>query len=177
MDSELLYYSAANGKITKKLLTALTKSDNTTPFLNFKNYQTVAKVVDVYDGDTVKVVMPVFKTQTFRFSVRISRIDCPEIRPKTKDVLKKKIEKEFAIEIREYTKKLLLNKYVRLDCKGLDKYGRLLAEIYFTYGEKRDVNFSDHLINKRMAVLYDGGTKVKDVCLALGRVSLREEKK
>ena len=46
---------------------------------SFKGDIKEAKVVDVYDGDTVKVVFAV-QGKLFKFSCRIQHVDTPEIR-------------------------------------------------------------------------------------------------
>ena len=42
---------------------------------------------------------------------------------------------------------------VMMNCKELDKYGRVLADVS---------NFSDILVNEKLAYRYDGGTKLTD---------------
>ena len=60
--------------------------DNTVPFVpKIKS----AKVIKVYDGDTITIAykISIFDRKYYRFSVRLARIDCPEIR--TKDPVEK----------------------------------------------------------------------------------------
>merc|ERR1719384_38722 len=59
--------------------------DNCKPFVAPIKY---AKVVKVYDGDTVTIVAPLFDGVISRFRVRLNGIDAPEIR--TKDEWEKK---------------------------------------------------------------------------------------
>ena len=110
-----------------------------------------ARVVKVYDGDTITIVGFPENTdkKLYKFSVRISGIDCPEMRTSSEE------EKEFAIKARDTLSSLILNNIVRLENISTDKYGRLLADVW--YGE--DINISEWLIEKRLAVSYDGGTK------------------
>jgi len=121
--------------------------DNTTPFIpNIKR----AKVIKVYDGDTITIAskVSVFSKKYYRFSVRLARIDCPELRTKNTT------EKEYAIKAKESLERLILNKYVNLKVIKTDKYGRLLAEVYF---ENKSIN--DWLLHNHLAVEYSGGTK------------------
>tara|TARA_B110000503_G_C7153955_1_gene416412 strand:- start:1721 stop:2140 length:420 start_codon:yes stop_codon:yes gene_type:complete len=111
---------------------------------------TEGKVVKVYDGDTITVAtkLPYENSPYYRFSVRLKGIDCPEIKTKNKD------EKECATLARDYLRNILMDKMVILKEVELEKYGRILAHVYFN-----DCNISDTLCEKRLAVKYDGGTK------------------
>ena len=108
------------------------------------------KVIKVYDGDTITIAskMPFDQSPYYRFSVRLKGIDCPEIRTKNAE------EKQCAILTRNFLKDLLMDKIVTLKEVELEKYGRILADVYLD-----EVNLSDLLCEKHMAVKYDGGTK------------------
>lgn len=84
----------------------------------------------------------------YRFSVRIHGIDCPEIRTTSKS------EKQCAEIAKDFLLKTIMNKYVSLENVDLDKYGRILADVFID-GE----NISDMLLKERLAVRYDGGKK------------------
>ena len=111
------------------------------------------RVVDVYDGDTVKVVFPLTDKEPerlFRWNCRLINVDTPEIRTKN---LK---EKEYAKEARDALRKKILNNIVEVHCKDFDKYGRLLVEIVY-----ENVNINKWLIDNNYAKVYDGGKKSK----------------
>jgi endonuclease YncB( thermonuclease family) len=111
---------------------------------------TQGRVVDVYDGDTITIVGYVkHNPELFRFSVRLNGIDCPEMRTKNPN------EKLIAGFAKKYLHDIISDKVVTLEDVGLDKYGRLLAKVIFG---PRDV--AKELVEKNMAVPYDGGTKV-----------------
>ena len=80
--------------------------------------------------------------------MRLNGLDCPEMR--TRDVK----EKLIAVKARDYVANIILNKIITLKEVKLDKYGRLLAYVYY---EKRCIN--SELIERNLAVSYDGGTK------------------
>ena len=84
-------------------------------------------VVKVYDGDTITIAATVERCSStfYKFSVRLTRIDTPEIKGKTDD------EKQAAIKARDTLSQKILNKKVSLKDIKYDKYGRLLAEVYF----------------------------------------------
>ena len=111
---------------------------------------TGGKVIKVYDGDTITIAskMPWDNSPYYRFSVRINGIDCPEIKGKTEN------EKQCAILAREHVDHLVNGKIVHLENVSLEKYGRILADVFI-----EGVNIGQSLLEKRLAVSYDGGKK------------------
>lgn len=107
-------------------------------------------VLKVYDGDTITIAskLPYPESPIYRFSVRLNGIDCPEIKGKDEN------EKECAKIAKEKMTSLVLKKIVTLENVETEKYGRLLADVYVG-----DLHVNKHLIEKRLAVKYDGGTK------------------
>ena len=53
--------------------------------------------------------------------------------------------------------KLKLNKIIKLEIKGKEKYGRILADVLFN-----GTNMNDWMVQKGYAVNYDGGKKIRD---------------
>ena len=106
--------------------------DNTIPFIpNFSK----CKVVKVYDGDTITVAAYLKgNPQCYRFSVRLRGIDSPEIRTKNES------EKAAAILSRDQLLVKILHKIVYLKNIGKEKYGRLLADVFYN-----DVNCNQFL--------------------------------
>lgn len=110
------------------------------------------QVIKVYDGDTITIAskLPFNDSPLYRLSVRLNGIDTPEIKSKSED------EKICAKEVRDELAKLILNKIITLKNIKSEKYGRILADVYFG-----DLHINEWLIQNRMAVKYDGGTKIK----------------
>jgi micrococcal nuclease len=108
-------------------------------------------VIKVYDGDTITIAskLPYPLSPLYRFSVRLNGIDCPEIKGKND------IEKECAQIAKKELSDLILNKVVSLKNVETEKYGRILADVYLG-----DLHLNKHMIDKRLAVSYDGGTKI-----------------
>jgi endonuclease YncB( thermonuclease family) len=123
------------------------KYDDTTPFVPPIK---TGKVIKVYDGDTITIAgkMPWPESPIYRFSVRINGIDCPEIRGKCES------EKKCAVLARNHVDNLVNGKIVRLENVSLEKYGRILADVYV-----ENVHVGNNLIEKRLAVSYAGGKK------------------
>lgn len=109
------------------------------------------KVVKVYDGDTITIATKfpkVSDSPVYRFSVRLNGIDSAEIKGKTF------AEKEQAIIARDALAKLIMDKTVVLKNLSMEKYGRVLADIYLG-----DLHVNQWMLDNKYAVAYDGGTK------------------
>jgi len=121
---------------------------NTTPFVPPVDK---GMVIKVYDGDTITIAskLPYHESPVYRFSVRLNGIDCPEIKGKNEN------EKECAQIAKKELSELILNKIVSLKNIKTEKYGRILADVYLD-----DLNLNNYMIEKRLAVTYDGGAKV-----------------
>jgi endonuclease YncB( thermonuclease family) len=119
---------------------------------------TKAKIIKVYDGDTVWIAIKFYNGKIYKFLARIYGIDCSELRSHD---LK---EKEDAIKAKEFTTNFCLNKIVdinifnnKLDDKNKiikEKYGRLLISI-----EYEGLNLANELIKNGFAKKYYGGKK------------------
>ena len=106
-----------------------------------------AKVISVYDGDSIKVIFPL-NGVLYRWSCRLNGVDTPEIRTRN---LK---EKEMGYKVRDLLRDKILNKVVTLNCGELDKYGSLLVDINY-----ESENINHWLITNGYAYEYNGGRK------------------
>jgi endonuclease YncB( thermonuclease family) len=121
------------------------------------------KVVKVYDGDTITIASTIFNYNVvYRFSVRLRRIDSPEIKGKTAE------EKRLAQQSREALHNLIFGKIVFLTNVDTDKYGRILADVILYYDIDNPnnptlipINISDWMLENGLAVPYDGGKKIR----------------
>ena len=104
------------------------------------------------DGDTfhLGVILPPPYGPT-RFVVRLLGVDTPELRSRDN------AEKALAREARDIVKKMILNKIVGVNFSQYDKYGRILVRITTQSGE----DLSQHLIEEKVAVYYDGERKTR----------------
>lgn len=119
--------------------------ENSPRFEN-RNGCMIARVVDVYDGDTFTVAF-VHNGSVFRRRCRCIGYDSPEMKGQHAD-------KPKAIEAREYLRSILPKGSFVLQYDGFDKYGRLLV----TFNICREV-LSDHMIRMQHGYAYTGGTK------------------
>ena len=111
----------------------------------------VATVDSVYDGDTITVTIPGYPPiMGNKIGVRINGIDTPEIKGECA------AEKKLALKAKKLMIKLVkeCNGKVTLWHVQRDKYFRILADVYV-----KDKRVADIMIEQKLAVPYDGGTK------------------
>tara|TARA_Y100000748_G_C15502950_1_gene490804 strand:- start:2278 stop:2703 length:426 start_codon:yes stop_codon:yes gene_type:complete len=106
-----------------------------------------ARVVSVYDGDTITIVMRLH-LRHYQFKCRLVGIDTPELRTRNEK------EKQMGYQAKQYLVELIDKQLIQVQCQGLDKYGRLLILPYI-HGD----NVCELMIQKGWAQRYDGGTK------------------
>ncbi|MCM8786593.1 MAG: thermonuclease family protein [Candidatus Omnitrophica bacterium] len=131
----------------------------------FKDYSYI-KVIKVIDGDTVLL--------SNKKILRYIGIDTPEITRKTEKGFIYQPQ-PFAIEAKEYNKKLVEGKYIRVefDIEKIDKYGRLLGYCFVD-----DIFVNAKLLEDGFAAVYTKppNLKYKDLFLKLQK-DAREKRK
>ncbi len=126
---------------------SLEKYDNKCPMFTLEGEEHQAKVVNIYDGDTIKVVFKIFDTY-YRWNCRVMGVDTPEMKTHNEK------EKIYATKARDALREKIMDKIITVKCGKFDKYGRLLIDIYY---EKIHIN--QWLIDEKYAFAYDGKTK------------------
>jgi endonuclease YncB( thermonuclease family) len=154
---------------------ALHSATASTPEFSLAEKTLPAKVVSVYDGDTLYAVLPL-GSQLWKFNCRLSGYDTPEMKPpKTKP--NRDIEKARALKSKQalmshicsgvdmektYTNQELdaivgkNDTLITLICHEFDKYGRLLVEVPMREG---NTTVNQWMIDKGYGYKYEGGTK------------------
>lgn len=131
----------------------------------FNDQTRFAKVVSVYDGDTITVATRLSKKEPFyEYAVRLAGIDTPELRPPRSDP-HADLHREAGLKVRNHLRRLLPEgTVVQIQFGKEDKYGRLLGRVWTV--KKRmfrkpriDVDVGAHLARIGAALVYDGGTK------------------
>lgn len=123
-----------------------------------------AKCVDVYDGDTCKVMIK--KVDFFNniqgeyivINIRMVGINSAEIR--TKNL----IEKQRGLECKKHLEEKILGKEIKIKCEGHDKYGGRFLGIILPrqYDEKTvttslfESSINNEMLKEGYAVLYSG---------------------
>jgi endonuclease YncB( thermonuclease family) len=136
-----------------------------TPRLSLCGFTSTARVVDVHDGDTITLVIPIFESH-FKFSTRINGIDTCELHGSNAGLAlaaKARVFQLLAgteltpdVKIKDYFE----NNYttVIVVCADFDKYGRLLAGVVSASG----VDIAKTLVLEKLATPYSGGTKLNE---------------
>lgn len=154
-------------KIEQKAEKLAGNTYDNTPEFSFKGREFLAKVLDVYDGDTITITVKV-DDQYYRMNCRLNGLDTPEL--KSHDEMEKIAGKmarkhlinmitkgNISLEItRDEIRKICAdsNSILLIKCFDFDKYGRLLVEIHDSTG-----CLNDKMIDDGFAGRYDGGTK------------------
>ena len=114
----------------------------------------VAKVVKVYDGDTITVAGKLDNQEKiYRWTIRLNNIDTPELNGPTEN--EKEIAKLAKKRLRDRLMPRSDGEIVALKIFKYDKYGRLLCDVFHN-GQC----INDWLMYERLAVQYNGGTKL-----------------
>lgn len=104
---------------------------------NQKMYEYNAEIIDVYDGDTMTFLVDLGFSITVKEKLRLAGINTPEVRGP---------EKEDGYKVRDYVKKLILRKKVKIRVYKKGKFGRYVAEVILPDG----TNLTKHLLEKNM---------------------------
>ena len=138
---------------------------------SLKDKEFIGKVVDVYDGDTCKIIF-YFDNKLVKFTCRLYGINAPEIKP-SKTIENRDEEIQRAKQARNKLVSLCCNcekvddsnykdvihnnvNLIKIKCRDWDKYGRLLVDIQEHKEETCDqvLCFNDELLKGGFAKKY-----------------------
>jgi micrococcal nuclease len=111
-------------------------------------YEYKAEVLSIYDGDTMNVLIDLGLNIKVKKQLRLYGIDTPELRG---------IEKEYGILARDYVRRMIpigSKILVATQRDSTGKYGRLLADVWFTDDVLGEVHLNSDLIDKGYAAEY-----------------------
>ena len=147
-----------------------------TPLYSFENKKLWGRVLSVHDGDTITCAIEAFPGCFFRYNIRLTGIDTSEM---TGPFKQKAIESRNVLisfitngdvhmdQVVTYKKQDIINLFqkdiylVYLECSKMDKYGRILANVYPPGEFKYSAN--QMLIDKGHAKAYFGGHKEAEI--------------
>ena len=126
------------------------------PFFTLEGHESLAKIVKVYDADTVHALIEVLGT-VYKWKCRIMHVDTPELRSRDEN------EKKHAYTAKEALSNLILNKIVKVKCFKFDMYGRVLIELTLMSDNEtnEDIVIHEWLLQNGYANAYEGKTKQK----------------
>lgn len=160
------------------------KNIHNTKIFNLVDKEILAKVVDIYDGDTCTCIFNIFGDY-YKFKIRLAEIDTCEMTSSNEKLKQKAIEAKMRLynlitnktilgdkgeqenkDISKKAMKEILNKenyIVKILCGDFDKYGRVLGWLYTKDSviNKYDKSnsFNHILIKEKLAYLYYGNAK------------------
>lgn len=146
-----------------------------TPAFTLENNVYSAKVIDIYDGDSVTCAIYVFG-KYYKFNVRLAGIDTCELKSKNREQglrarmrLFELVTKRDSVGIdiniarKNLRQKMKESKCrVTIRCGSFDKYGRLLGWLYNTEDLEMAKSFNDILVSEKHAYPYFGEKKLSD---------------
>ena len=107
----------------------------------------IKEIVKVIDGDTVDAVIDLGFKVSIKLRIRFFGINTPETRlqRKIKDPTERRKEKQRGLKVKEIVKTLLYSsKKIKLESKGLGKYGRVLGVIYL---DDQETSLNQYLLD------------------------------
>ena len=103
-----------------------------------------AKVLEVIDGDTFKAELDLGLGLYYHKQVRVKDLDCPEIYKPKSDT-----ERVRGVLAKDKAEIFLKQDDITLLIHGVDKYGRILSEVYLANGK----NFSEAMVEEGLGKL------------------------
>lgn len=130
------------------------------PLFSFKDKIIIARIVEVYDGDTCTILFE-YNGEIIKYKCRCMGYDCAEMRPK-KDDPNRDQEKALALKAKNRFIELTggPDSIVQIKCLDFDKYGRILGYIYSLDSDIiHDESINNIMIREGHGKAYEGGTK------------------
>lgn len=126
----------------------------------FECTENLARVEEVIDGDTIKVITKHKNEPYYCYNLRLYGIDAPELHPK-KSLPKCEEHKQAGIRAKEALTSILpKGKIILISFHSADKYGRLLGDVYLiNMFCKPTKNVNQMMLDGGFAKAYDGGRK------------------
>lgn len=152
-----------------------------TPHFTLCNLNFVGRLVDVIDGDSLSIILPIFNNY-YKYNIRLNGIDTCEMKSKNEETKKKALKARISIlnlvTNENYSENLtkkeiknILDKNIILvwvECLEFDKYGRLLANVYHQFDNlnmkklENSNSLSEYLLQNKLAYEYTGKTKLSE---------------
>lgn len=130
------------------------------PLFSFKDKVIIARVIDVYDGDTCTILFE-YNGEIMKYKCRAMGYDCAEMKPK-KDDPNRDQEKKLALAAKNRFIELMggVDAIVQIKCLEFDKYGRILGYFYSLNSNIQETeSINSIMIKEGHGEAYSGGTK------------------
>jgi endonuclease YncB( thermonuclease family) len=175
--SAIIYHKLKKmGQTCCKSANEIDKCDfENTPAFTLQDNIYTAKVIDIYDGDSVTCAFNIFD-KYYKFNVRLAGIDTCELKSKNREqglrarmrlyelvTGRDSVGIDINIARKNLRQKMKESKcLVTLRCGSFDKYGRLLGWLYNIEDIELQKSFNDTLVSEKHAYPYFGEKKLSD---------------
>ena len=151
-----------------------------TPYFTLYNLNLIGRVVNIIDGDSLSIILPIFNNY-YKYNIRLNGIDTCEMKSKNEENKKKALTARISIlnlisnenysdTLTKHEIQEILDKHVILvwvECLNFDKYGRLLANVYQLNNLsmtklENSLSLSEYLLQNNLAYEYSGKTKLSE---------------
>jgi len=130
---------------------------------SFDGIITKCKIVDVYDGDTITIVL-FLNDRPIKLKFRMLGYDSPEIKP-SKTLANRELHKDAAVFVRDKLKERILNKVLWVSFVEEEKYGRAMGKLYEVSNTSpnafsgNEICINTWMIDNKYGKVYNGGRK------------------
>jgi len=125
----------------------------------YQNQRVQCRICSVYDGDSFTGLLD-FHGYPVKIKIRLLGVDAPEKIPRgVKDEELRELEKRAAIMVRDRVSHIIQDKLVAIEMVDLDKYGRILSNIYINVDDGEQ-SLADWLITNGYVRPYRGQKKI-----------------
>lgn len=115
--------------------------------------------IRVIDGDTIDSNIDLGFSISIRRRIRLLGIDAPETRlqSKIKDSTAREKEKQLGIDSKNFLTKICNSNQIYLSSQNLDKYGRVLGEIFYI---EDDLGIEENYVSINQLMVSEGHATV-----------------
>ena len=141
---------------SKNIINQLKIQDEKMDYFSFDGLCTLARVVDIYDGDTCTIIFN-YNNQFIKYKIRAFGYDTCELHPRKNIENRDQHIAKATSQQQAFATLLMYNEgIVEVQMRGFDKYGRILG---IFYGQDKNTSINDIMVHRYDAKPYYGGTK------------------
>ncbi len=156
----ICFFNIENKKMNQHVEVLKSFDHSKISLFSFKDKVIIARVIDVYDGDTCTILFE-YNGEIMKYKCRAMGYDCAEMKPR-KDDPNRDQEKKLALAAKNRFIELMggVDAIVQIKCLEFDKYGRILGYFYpLNTNIQETESINNIMIKEGHGKAYSGGTK------------------